>query len=139
MPAWSAFMTPTVVIVDDSNTIRMLLKMELAKHGFQIVAEAASGAKIFPLYEQHRPTLMMLDIILPDMDGVTAAQAVLQKYPEAMIAMCSSLTARDKVLAARAAGVKHFILKPFSADRIALMANMVLNRVALPAPMAVNS
>ena len=131
-------MNPTAVIVDDSNTMRSRLKTELTRLGFQVVGEGASGDKILPLYELHRPTLMMLDIVLPEVDGVTAAAEVLQKYPEAVIAMCSSLTARDKIVAARSAGVKYFILKPFTSERIAQLARQVLG-TEQAAPMAVAS
>lgn len=120
-------MNPTAVIVDDSNTMRTRLKSELTRLGFEVVGEGASGDKILSLYELHRPTLMMLDIVLPEMDGVSAATEVLRRYSAALIAMCSSLTARDKILAARTAGVKHFILKPFTSERIAQLVKQVLS------------
>lgn len=119
-------MVPTAVVVDDSKTMRSVLRMALTRCGFEVVAEGCTGEAIFQLYEQHRPTLMTLDIVLPGIDGVAGATQVLAKYPDATIAMCSSLTARDKILAARSVGVKHFILKPFTVERISELAKVVL-------------
>ncbi|WP_224246138.1 response regulator [Hyalangium gracile] len=118
-------MRRTAVVIDDSRVIRIRLRTELTNLGFQVVAEAERGDQALELYEKHRPALVMLDIILPEMDGVTAATQLLQKHPEATVVMCSSLTARDKILACRAAGVKYFILKPFTAESLATMVRRV--------------
>jgi two-component system chemotaxis response regulator CheY len=126
-------MSPTAVVVDDSIVIRTRLRAELERLGLQVVAEGATGEAALELYEKHHPTLLMLDIILPELDGVTAATRLLQRHPQATVVMCSSLTARDKILACRAAGVKHFILKPFSSESIAAMVRKIigLNAAAL--------
>jgi len=126
-------MVPTAAVIDDSSISRLIIKAALTKAGCRVVAEAASGDRVLELYEQHRPTLMTLDIILPQLDGVTAATQLLRKHPEATVVMCSSLTARDKVLACRDAGVSHFILKPFTPDKVASVVKSVLERVGASA------
>lgn len=123
----------TAVVVDDSFVMRTRLKQELAKLGIQVVGEGASGDKIIGLYEQHRPSLLMLDIVLPVLDGVSAATEVLKKYPEAKVVMCSSLTARDKIIACREAGVRYFILKPFTSEKLAEVTQLVLGTPERPA------
>jgi two-component system chemotaxis response regulator CheY len=119
-------MAPTAVVVDDSSSTRCRLKAELARLGIAVVGEAATADTLIELYELHHPSLVLLDIILPGVGGVVAATELLKKYPSATVVMCSSLNARDKVLACRAAGVKHFILKPFSSTQIEEMAKKVL-------------
>lgn len=119
---------PTAVIVDDSASIRALLKHALTQAGYSVVAEADSGPPALALYEQHRPTLMMLDIVLPGMDGVKVATELLKRHPEASVVMCSSLTSKDRILACRAVGVAHFILKPFTVEKVVEVATLIRQR-----------
>ncbi len=86
-----------------------------------------------PLFEQHRPTVLILDIVLPVMDGVTAATILLKKHPDATVVMCSSISARDKIVACRDAGVAHFVLKPFTPEKLAAVARLLLDKAATAA------
>jgi two-component system, chemotaxis family, chemotaxis protein CheY len=106
----------------------------LTQNGFQVVAEGERGDQAMELFEQHRPTVLMLDIVLPVMDGVTAATNLLKKHPDATVVMCSSITARDKIVACRDAGVAHFVLKPFTPERIAAVARILLAKVGPATP-----
>jgi two-component system chemotaxis response regulator CheY len=108
----------TAVVIDDSAVMRKSLKSILESAGFTVVAEGASGDDAGRLYESFHPTLMTLDIVMPGKDGLTAATELLQLHPEAVVIMCSSLTARDKIIAAQKAGVKHYLLKPFQAEKV---------------------
>ena len=108
---------PTAVIVDDSPLIRIQLRQILTRLGCTIVAEAATGDEVRALYEQHRPDLITLDIVMPGKDGVTAAVELLRDFPGARVVMCTSLTTRDKILACQRAGVCHYLLKPFDPAR----------------------
>jgi two-component system chemotaxis response regulator CheY len=103
---------PTAVVVDDSLTARKMLRSILEQAGFEVLAEGEQGDQAIMLYEQFRPSLITLDIIMPILDGITAAAAILRRHPEAVVVMCSSMSAREKILACRELGVKHFILKP---------------------------
>lgn len=107
----------TAIIVDDSPLIRAQLRQILTRLGCSIVAEAASGDEVRALYEQHRPDLITLDIVMPGKDGVTAAVELLRDHPSARVVMCTSLTTRDKILACQRAGVSHYLLKPFDPTR----------------------
>lgn len=108
---------PTAVIVDDSPLVRIQVRQVLTRMGCTVVAEAASGDDVRALYEQYRPDLMTLDIVMPGKDGVTAAVELLRDHPSARIVMCTSLTTRDKILACQRAGVVHYLLKPFDPAR----------------------
>ena len=109
---------PTAVVVDDSVTARAILKSTLQAAGFEVVAEGERGDQAVTLFEQFRPTLITLDIVMPILDGVRAAEVILRLHPEAQIVMCSSLNSREKVLACRDLGVKHFILKPMVPEAV---------------------
>jgi two-component system chemotaxis response regulator CheY len=118
----------TAVIVDDSPLVRIQIRQILTRMGCQVVAEAASGDDVRALYEQHRPDLVTLDIVMPGKDGVTAATELLAVHPGARVVMCTSLTTRDKILACQKAGVRHYLLKPFDATRAEQVFSFVLGK-----------
>jgi two-component system, chemotaxis family, chemotaxis protein CheY len=125
--------SPTAVVIDDSATSRRSLRTMLTQLGFEVVAEGERGDQVLPLFEQHRPTVLTLDIVLPVVDGVTAVTDLLRKHPDATVVMCSSITARDKIVACRDAGVAHFVLKPFTPERLAAVARLLLAKAGNPA------
>lgn len=118
----------TAVVIDDSVTARKILRAALEQAGFEVVAEGERGDQAILLYEQHRPTLITLDIIMPILDGMTAATAILRRHPEAVVIMCSSLSAREKILACRELGVKHFILKPIVPETVGKVIQTVVQQ-----------
>lgn len=107
----------TALVIDDSPLVRIQLRQILTKIGCTVVAEAATGDAAVALYEQHKPDLVTLDIVMPGKDGVTAATELLAKFPEACVVMCTSLTTRERILACKRAGVRHYLLKPFEPAR----------------------
>jgi two-component system chemotaxis response regulator CheY len=121
-------MQPTALIIDDSPVSRAILRRGLLKAGVHVVAEEMGGERALELYESLCPTLIFLDIVLPGIDGVTAALEILAKHPEAKIVICSALTDREKILACRQAGVVQFMLKPFSIEKIAQLAEALTKR-----------
>ena len=120
----------TALIFDDSASMRALLKLALRTAGVAVVAEAGTGAQAQELYAQHLPSLVLMDIVLPGADGVKVATELLRAHPEAQVVMCSSLTTRERIVACRDAGVAHFILKPFTVEKVAEVARTVLARQA---------
>ena len=123
-------MKPTAVILDDSSTTRAALRLMLGRAGFDVVAEGVSGDQALSLYESHRPTVITIDIVLPGLDGVSAATELLRLHPDATVVMCSSISARDKILACRDAGATHFILKPITWDKVEAVSRVVMARAA---------
>jgi two-component system chemotaxis response regulator CheY len=121
---------PTAVIVDDSPLIRVQLRQIFGRIGVTVAGEGASGSQLQALYEQHRPDLVTLDIVMPGKDGVTAAIDLLRAHPAARIVMCTSLTSRDKIVACQRAGVRHYLLKPFDAARAEQIFQLVLQAPA---------
>jgi two-component system chemotaxis response regulator CheY len=125
----------TAIIIDDSPLIRMQLRQILGRVGCTVVGEGASGNDLQALYERHRPDLVTLDIVMPGKDGVAAVIELLQVCPDARVVMCTSLAARDKILACQKAGVRHYLLKPFDAARAEQVFSFVLGK-AQPASVA---
>lgn len=125
---------PTAVIVDDSPLVRTQLRQILTRIGATVVGEASTGNELQALYEQHKPDLVTLDIVMPGKDGVTAAVELLRAYPSARIVMCTSLTTRDKIIACQRAGVRHYLLKPFDPTRAEQIFQFALQTPAVRAP-----
>lgn len=125
---------PIALVVDDSPVMRTQLRALLRQAGCDAIVEGATGDDAMPLYERHQPDLVFLDIVMPGKDGVTAATELLQRYPRAVVVMCTSLTTRDKVLACQKAGVSHYLLKPFQPDRAIAVMRHLLARTGAIAP-----
>jgi two-component system chemotaxis response regulator CheY len=118
---------PSAIIVDDSPIMRAQIAKLLERAGFTVVAQAGSADNLLDLYEQHRPELVSLDIVMPGRDGATAAAELRSRHPEAIIVICTSLNTRDKIDVCRRAGVKCYLLKPFNPDYAVSVFRRVLN------------
>ncbi len=119
---------PTAIIVDDSPIMRSQLRRVLTGAGFTISAEASTADQLIALYEQHRPDLISLDIVMPGRDGSVAAAELLAAHPEAVVVMCTSLTTREKIVACQRAGVAYYLLKPFNPEHAATIFRCALER-----------
>ena len=118
---------PSAIIVDDSPIMRAQIARLLELAGFTVVAQAGSADHLLELYEQHRPDLVSLDIVMPGRDGATAAAELRAQYPQAIIVICTSLNTKDKIDICRRAGVKCYLLKPFNPDYAVSVFRRVLN------------
>jgi len=107
---------PSAIIIDDSPIMRGQLRKLLVGAGFSVVAEAGAGDSVLGLYEQHRPDLVTLDIVMPGRDGAAAAVELLAAHPEATVVMCTSLSSRERIDMCRRAGVKFYLLKPIDPE-----------------------
>jgi len=105
-----------VLIVDDDNLIRMYLKTILGNLDIQNIYEASSGEKAIDLAEQYQPGLVLLDINLPDCDGIDLLGKLRTIIPESKILMVSSEATVDRIKTAQANGSIGFIVKPFNAE-----------------------
>jgi two-component system chemotaxis response regulator CheY len=118
---------PSAIIVDDSPIMRTQIAKLLETAGFTVVAQAGSADHLLELYEQHRPDLVTLDIVMPGRDGATAAAELRARYPQAIIVICTSLNTKDKIDVCRRAGVRCYLLKPFNPDYAVSVFRRVLN------------
>jgi len=111
-------MQQKVIIADDAQFMRVMLRDILEDLDFTVVAEAASGEEAVTCYRDHQPDLVMLDITMPGMGGVASCRQILAEDPQARIIMVSALGQRDEVLAAMQSGARDFVVKPFEAERV---------------------
>ena len=111
-------MAKRIMVVDDSRMICMQMKNLLAGTDYEVAAYCRSGEEAVEQYGQVCPDLVTMDIIMPGMDGLEAAQAILEEHPEARIIMVSSLAYDDTFEEAKSIGAKGFIDKPFDKDRL---------------------
>ncbi|MDR3092216.1 MAG: response regulator [Clostridiales bacterium] len=108
----------TVLLVDDAAFMRMMLKDILTKNGYNVVGEAENGVKAIEKYKELKPALVILDITMPEMDGIKAAKGIKAVDSGATIIMCSAMGQQAMVIESIQAGARDFIVKPFQADRV---------------------
>ncbi len=111
-------MGATVMIVDDAAFMRMMLKDILTKNGFTVLAEAENGAVAVEKYMDMKPNLTIMDITMPEMDGLQAVKEIRKRDPQARIVMCSAMGQQAMVIEAIQSGAKDFVVKPFQAERV---------------------
>ena len=107
-----------ILIVDDAMFMRMILKNILTKNGYEVCGEAANGQEAIDKYIELRPDLVLLDITMPKMDGITALKKIKMIEPKAKIIMCSAMGQQAMVIDAIQGGAIDFIVKPFQEDRV---------------------
>jgi len=108
----------TILLVDDATFMRMMLKDILSKNGYTVVGEAENGVKAVERYKELKPSLVIMDITMPEMTGIEAAKAIKGAAPSALIIMCSAMGQQAMVIESIQAGARDFIVKPFQADRV---------------------
>ena len=111
-------MGKNILIVDDAAFMRMMIKDILTKNGYTVAGEAENGAKAVEKYNELKPDLVLMDITMPEMDGIAALKGIKASDPGASVIMCSAMGQQAMVIESIQAGAKDFIVKPFQADRI---------------------
>lgn len=108
----------TVMLVDDAAFMRMMLKDILSNNGYQVVGEAENGAVAVEKYADLKPDITIMDITMPEMDGLQAVKEIRSKDPQAKVIMCSAMGQQAMVIEAIQSGAKDFVVKPFQAERV---------------------
>jgi two-component system chemotaxis response regulator CheY len=111
-------MAKKILICDDAAFMRMMIKDVLTKNGYTIAGEAENGKVAVEKYNETKPDLVMMDITMPEMDGIQALKAIKSQDPSAVVIMCSAMGQQAMVIESIQAGAKDFIVKPFQADRV---------------------
>ena len=104
------------LVVDDSVFARKNLGKMIETFGGQVASEAADGCAAITEYERVLPDLVLMDITMPLMEGIEAAEKILQKHSDARIVMVSSVGYQENIVAALQRGARHFVQKPVKAD-----------------------
>ncbi len=108
----------SILIVDDAAFMRMMIKDILSKNGYSVVGEAENGIKAIEKYKETNPDLVIMDITMPEMDGIQAVKQIKAINSAAKIIMCSAMGQQAMVIESIQAGARDFIVKPFQAERV---------------------
>ena len=111
-------MAKNILICDDAAFMRMMIKDILTKNGYEIAGEAENGAKAVEKYNETKPDLVLMDITMPEMDGIQALKKIKEADANACGIMCSAMGQQAMVIEAIQSGAKDFIVKPFQAERV---------------------
>jgi two-component system chemotaxis response regulator CheY len=107
-----------VLIVDDSIMARNSLKEILLSAGYEVVGEAVNGEDGVSQYESLRPDVVSLDITMPKLNGIECLKRIVAMDEEARVIMISALGQGAKILEALNNGARHYVTKPFEADKV---------------------
>ncbi len=106
-----------IMVVDDAAFMRHKCVKLLTSNGFDVV-EATNGYEAIDLYAEHRPDVVLLDITMPDMDGLSALRELIRLDPAARIAMVTALDQQGITMEALKAGARGFVVKPFKPEKV---------------------
>jgi response regulator NasT len=118
-----------VVIAEDEALIRLDLAEMLAEEGYDVVGQAGDGGAAVELAERHRPDLVVLDVKMPRLDGITAAQRIAEKRI-APVVILTAFSQRDLVQRASDAGAMAYLVKPFGKSDLLPAIEIAVSRFA---------
>ncbi|HIH43567.1 MAG TPA: response regulator [Candidatus Methanoperedenaceae archaeon] len=110
-------MSNKILIVDDAAFMRMMLKKVMAPTGNEII-EAVDGLDGVQKYKEHKPSLVFLDIIMPNADGIECLKQIMSYDRDARVVMCSSMGQQAIISDAIKIGARDFIVKPFDSTKV---------------------
>jgi two-component system, chemotaxis family, chemotaxis protein CheY len=107
----------TIMVVDDAMFMRKKCAQVLSQNGYTVV-EAGNGREAVTAYQASKPDAVLLDITMPDMDGLQALKELLKIDPNARVSMCSAMGQQSMVIEALKCGAMDFVVKPFDVARV---------------------
>ncbi len=122
-------MKARVLVVDDAIFMRKMISDILEGNDMEVVGEADTGTLAVEKYKELKPDLVMMDIIMPEMNGIDAVRHIMAGDSQARIVMCSALGQQALVQDAMTAGAKDFLIKPFNPSRVIEVVSKILNQV----------
>jgi len=114
-----------ILVAEDETIIRLDLVEMLTEAGYEVIAKAENGAVAVELAKQHKPDLAILDVKMPEMDGITAAEQIILLAP---VLMLTAFSQRELVERARDAGVMAYVVKPFSINDLVPAIEIAISR-----------
>ena len=128
------------LIVDDSVFARKSLAKMVESYGGQVIGEAGDGCTAITEYARTKPDIVLMDITMPQMEGIEAVERIVRQHPTARIVMVSSVGYQENILAALQKGAKHFVQKPVKPEVLYEILRYVLsddpNAVGSPVALA---
>jgi AmiR/NasT family two-component response regulator len=114
-----------ILVAEDETIIRIDLVEMLTESGYEVVAEAENGLRAIELAEEHKPDLAILDVKMPQLDGISAAEKIIRVAP---VLMLTAFSQRELVERARDAGVMAYVVKPFSINDLIPAIEIAISR-----------
>lgn len=115
------------LVVDDEPLMRRQVAEALTDYGFDELFEAADGSQAVALAATHQPLLIVMDVTMPVMDGISAA-ATINKNPSGAMVLLTGTSDNDTVTRALDAGVHHYLMKPFRAEQLKITVDMAIHQ-----------
>ena len=119
-------MSKRILVVDDAAFMRMMIKDILSKNGYEVAGDAENGARAIEKYKELIPDLVIMDITMPEVNGIEAVKEIKKINADAKIIMCSAMGQQAMVIESIQAGARDFIVKPFQAERVVEAVKKVL-------------
>lgn len=110
-------MSKKILISDDAMFMRNMLRNILIPEGYGVY-EASNGEEAVKAFSSYQPDLVLMDLTMPIMDGLTAIKHIMAKDPQARIIVCSAMGQKNMVIEAIQAGARDYIVKPFDKTRV---------------------
>lgn len=107
-----------VLIVDDTLFMRASIRQMLEANGHSVAGEASNGVEAIERYAVVKPDVILMDITMPDMDGIEALRRIKEIDPNAKVIMCTAMGQQAMVARAVELGAQQFIVKPFQPERL---------------------
>jgi two-component system, response regulator PdtaR len=124
-PSTSSSSSPRILVAEDEAIIRLDLVEMLTEAGYTVVAQASNGVEAIALAHEHKPDLAILDVKMPEMDGITAAASIIEIAP---VLMLTAFSQRELVERARDAGAMAYVVKPFSISDLVPAIEIAISR-----------
>ncbi|AWA42593.1 response regulator [Trueperella pyogenes] len=119
--------TVRALVIEDETLIRLDIVETLQDAGYTVVAEGASGDEAVELAAEHNPDLIVMDVKMPGMDGLTAAERILAEQQVAIV-MLTAFSQKELVERARDAGAMAYVVKPFTPEHLVPAVEIALSR-----------
>jgi len=121
-----------VLIVDDAMFMRNMIAeiftgKKYGNEDFEVVAEAENGLEAIERFREHKPDIVTMDIVMPEMTGIEALKEIMALDPSANVVMCSALGQDSLVMEALDSGAKDFIVKPFQPGKVIDVVTRILD------------
>ncbi len=114
-----------ILVAEDETIIRLDLVEMLTEAGYEVIAQAENGAVAIELAKLHKPDLAILDVKMPEVDGITAAEQIISISP---VLMLTAFSQRELIERARDAGVMAYVVKPFSINDLVPAIEIAISR-----------
>lgn len=114
-----------ILVAEDETIIRLDLVEMLTEAGYEVIAQAENGAVAIELAKEHKPDLAILDVKMPEVDGITAAEQIISISP---VLMLTAFSQRELIERARDAGVMAYVVKPFSINDLIPAIEIAISR-----------